>query len=147
MRSERPGFIQFVKRMNVLLTRCQRGLIIVSSEAFLGPEGKGSGTLLGKLVEHWQSQYSLTWINWRSVANASVDLPGVTLNKGRPIGNPETQNKSSSTRDLRMRKVAIAQEQKESQKSTTSSQKPLNRTKLIKAPKAKSQKTAKSNGS
>ena len=62
--------------MNVLLTRCKRGLVIVSNESFLR-RGKGSDTLLGKLVAHWQLHYpQRAWIDYRFVADASADLPG-----------------------------------------------------------------------
>jgi hypothetical protein len=90
VRSSSPGFLRSIQRMNVLLTRCRRGLVIVSSKAFLGPGGKGSDTLLGKLVQHWQDQYSRTWIDWRSIANASVDLSGI---KARTLNNSMKMNR------------------------------------------------------
>ena len=67
--------------MNVLLTRCRRGLVVVSGRSFLDT-GSGSDTLLGWLVGYWQSKYpQRTWIDWRSVAGASVDLPGAAGTK------------------------------------------------------------------
>ena len=53
-------------------------MVIVSSSAFLGFHGSGSTTLLGKLVTYWRTQHPVhKWIDWRSVADASVNLPGV----------------------------------------------------------------------
>ena len=37
-----------MRRTNVMLTRCQRGMYIVSSRAFL--EGKGADSLVGKMA-------------------------------------------------------------------------------------------------
>src|SRR6266545_7067061 len=77
VRTAHAGFLHSPKRLNVLLTRCRKGMIIVSSSAFLGFNGRGSMTLLGKLVTHWRTQYpSYKWIDWRSVAHASVNIPG-----------------------------------------------------------------------
>jgi len=48
----------------------------VSSSAFLG--FNGSTTLLGKLATYWRTHHPVhKWIDWRSVADASVNLPGV----------------------------------------------------------------------
>ncbi len=78
VRSSRPGFLNSLNRLNVLLTRCRKGLVIVSNRSFLGFNGEGSRTLLGKLVAYYRSQYpSCDWTDWRSVSTASVNLPGV----------------------------------------------------------------------
>jgi hypothetical protein len=78
VRSSRAGFLNSLNRLNVLLTRCRKGLVIVSNRKFLGFSGEGSRTLLGKLVAYYRSQYSsCDWTDWRSVATASVNLPGV----------------------------------------------------------------------
>lgn len=78
VRTAHAGFLQSTKRLNVLLTRCRKGMIVVSSSAFLGSKGSGSTTLLGKLATYWRTQHPVhKWIDWRSVADASVNLPGV----------------------------------------------------------------------
>lgn len=78
VRSSHVGFLRSCNRMNVLLTRCRKGLVIVSNRGFLETKGIGSKTLLGKLVTYWRVRYpSHAWIDWRSVADASVNLPGV----------------------------------------------------------------------
>ena len=120
VRSSRPAFLRSVRRMNVMLTRCRQGLIIVSSQAFLGPGGKGSDTLLGKLVQHWQSKYSQTWVGWNSVLNASVDLPGAkgsfsnNSTGSRPPGKAKPQHKPSPKGNSVTGSTITAQGQKES---------------------------------
>ncbi|KAF9459527.1 P-loop containing nucleoside triphosphate hydrolase protein [Collybia nuda] len=75
VRSGRPGFLTSLNRMNVMLTRCQAGLVIVTSRFFL--RGGGQDTLLGKLAKHWeQGRGDGAWVEWRSVASEEVDLPG-----------------------------------------------------------------------
>lgn len=78
VRSARAGFLNSPNRMNVLLTRCRKGLVIVSNRNFLDVNGGGSQTLLGKLVAYYRFQHpSYDWTDWRSISSASVDLPGV----------------------------------------------------------------------
>ncbi|KAK0189351.1 P-loop containing nucleoside triphosphate hydrolase protein [Armillaria mellea] len=48
VRSRDPGFLRSEQRMNVMLTRCRRGLVVVSSRKFL--LGPGRSTLVGKLA-------------------------------------------------------------------------------------------------
>ena len=50
VRSKELGFLKSTRRSNVMLTRCQRGMYIVSSRAFL--EGKGANSLVGKLAAY-----------------------------------------------------------------------------------------------
>ena len=76
VRSSQPGFLTSINRMNVLLTRCRKGLVIVSSRSFLEHCG-GSRTLLGDLVNYWRNQCGVDpWVDWRSIANSTADLPG-----------------------------------------------------------------------
>ena len=51
VRTTAPGFLKSLNRMNVMLTRCQAGMVVVTSRAFLA--GPAKRTLLGKLAEHW----------------------------------------------------------------------------------------------
>ncbi|PBK61107.1 hypothetical protein ARMSODRAFT_841583, partial [Armillaria solidipes] len=53
--------------MNVMLTRCRRGLVIVSSRSFLS--GPGESTLVGKLAR------GRNWTEWTAVAEQRVNLP------------------------------------------------------------------------
>ena len=48
IRSKTLGFLTSTRRANVMLTRCQPGVYIVSSKAFL--EGKGADSLVGKMA-------------------------------------------------------------------------------------------------
>ncbi|KAK0216395.1 hypothetical protein IW262DRAFT_1232757, partial [Armillaria fumosa] len=53
--------------MNVMLTRCRRGLIVVSNRNFLS--GAGSPTLVGKLAS------GRSWIESTTVAEQRANLP------------------------------------------------------------------------
>ncbi|KAK0189347.1 hypothetical protein F5146DRAFT_880260, partial [Armillaria mellea] len=53
--------------MNVMLTRCRRGLIVVSNRNFL--LGAGRPTLVGKLA------CGRPWIDCTTVAEQRADLP------------------------------------------------------------------------
>ncbi|KAI0264462.1 P-loop containing nucleoside triphosphate hydrolase protein [Gloeopeniophorella convolvens] len=48
VRTKALGFLSSVRRTNVMLTRCQRGMYILSSRAFLA--GKGADSLVGKMA-------------------------------------------------------------------------------------------------
>jgi hypothetical protein len=140
VRSSRPGFLRSLQRMNVMLTRCKRGLIIVSSQAFLEPGGKGEDTLLGKLVQHWQRQYSHEWIDWRAVASASVDLPGAphptrSLNTLIRSRNAQPHPNRSSLDGLAANNIITAQGHKKNPKlvgSNVASQKQPKQTEAVK---------------
>lgn len=98
VRSERPGFLTSLERMNVMLTRCKKGMVIVSNKGFLGKGGSGKSTLLGKLIAYWQLHYyanTSPWIDWRSVAEGKVNLPGVLA--PTPSGLLRHTNAATST--------------------------------------------------
>lgn len=48
MRTERVGFLDDLRRTNVMLSRCKKAMVIVSKRAFL--EGNGSETLVGLMA-------------------------------------------------------------------------------------------------
>jgi regulator of nonsense transcripts 1 len=50
VRSQALGFLKNLRRTNVMLTRCKRGMFICSSRAFL--KGPGSKSLVGKMLKH-----------------------------------------------------------------------------------------------
>jgi AAA domain len=87
VRSSTPGFLTSLNRMNVMLTRCRAGLVIVTNRSFL-QEG-GRHTLLGRLARHWENVRGIdqTWVNWRLVAEEIVDLPG-SLGSRRKLQAP-----------------------------------------------------------
>jgi hypothetical protein len=75
VRSSEPGFLVSLQRMNVLLTRCRKGLVIVTSRSFIASGGRE--TLLGLLVRYWQSVHNVVdWIDWRDIASGTANLPG-----------------------------------------------------------------------
>lgn len=49
VRSRELGFLDNERRTNVMLTRCKKGMFILTSQKFL--VGKGSTTLVGTLLE------------------------------------------------------------------------------------------------
>jgi hypothetical protein len=73
------GFLKSLERMNVMLTRCKKGMIIVTSRGFL--ERSGRCTLLGDLAAAW-SRDSQAWTTWNEVMNKAADLPGAPLWSG-----------------------------------------------------------------
>ncbi|KAH9921369.1 hypothetical protein B0H21DRAFT_659153, partial [Amylocystis lapponica] len=63
--------------MNVMLTRCQRGMVVVTNRNFL--RGAGRDTLLGRLAQHWEDRRgdTITWTDARELADRTADMPGV----------------------------------------------------------------------
>ncbi|KAJ7257766.1 AAA domain-containing protein, partial [Mycena rebaudengoi] len=53
VRTTQPGFLKSLNRMNVMLTRARKGMVIVTCAAFLRSES-GARTLLGKLSQYWE---------------------------------------------------------------------------------------------
>lgn len=74
VRTGQPGFLESLPRMNVALTRCRRGLIVVTNKNFLQSSGKS--TLLGKLSHSWSLKRE-AWLDWRTMLGTEVDLPGI----------------------------------------------------------------------
>jgi hypothetical protein len=72
-----PGFLTSQPRMNVSLTRCKKGMVVVTDKAFLQRAGKR--TLLGKLCHTWSRRHDTCWIGWKAMLNKSVALPGLPL--------------------------------------------------------------------
>ncbi|KAF5376648.1 hypothetical protein D9615_007819 [Tricholomella constricta] len=69
-----PGFLASINRMNVLLTRCRKGLVIVTSRSFI--RDGGQFTLLGYLERRWMDiKGESTWVGFRAVSEGKADLP------------------------------------------------------------------------
>lgn len=81
VRTDKPGFLNLLNRMNVMLTRCRTGMVVVASRHFLS--NNGADTLLGKLARYWTKTYSDygLWVDWKLVAERKVDLPGISIPK------------------------------------------------------------------
>ncbi|KAJ3917780.1 hypothetical protein F5877DRAFT_22782, partial [Lentinula edodes] len=61
--------------MNVMLTRCRLGMVIVSSKSFLNAVARR--TLLGKIAAYWTAREGKkSWVEALDVMNSRVDLPG-----------------------------------------------------------------------
>ncbi len=61
--------------MNVALTRCRKGMVVVTGKRFL--QGMGQSTLLGKLCRTWSRRHDTCWIDWKVMLNNSGALPGL----------------------------------------------------------------------
>lgn len=55
VRTEKVGFLNNMRRTNVMLSRCKRGMVICTSRAFA--EGKAKDTLLGKLAKAFADRW------------------------------------------------------------------------------------------
>ena len=77
VRSKGPGFLRSENRMNVMLTRCKKGMVIVTSRAFL--QGGGRKTLLGQLAAEYEGKFGVekTWSDWRRVVEGKAGGPMV----------------------------------------------------------------------
>ncbi|KAJ6554658.1 AAA domain-containing protein, partial [Mycena capillaripes] len=75
VRTEAPGFLRSLNRMNVMLTRAKKGMVIVTCSSFLRSHG-GAQTLLGRLARYWETRKQETWIDWRRIVDGTADLPG-----------------------------------------------------------------------
>ncbi|KAK0469717.1 AAA domain-containing protein [Desarmillaria tabescens] len=67
VRSKKLGFLVNERRVNVMLTRCKKGMIICSSRAFL--EGIGSRSLIGGLAARMGTR---SWVEYHEVLNGRL---------------------------------------------------------------------------
>ena len=74
VRTQQAGFLNSRHRMNVALTRCRMGMVVVTNKRFL--RSAGSNTLLGQLCNSW-SRHGDPWIDWRTILDDSAVLPGL----------------------------------------------------------------------
>ncbi|KZT69556.1 P-loop containing nucleoside triphosphate hydrolase protein [Daedalea quercina L-15889] len=58
VRSDKIGFLANVRRTNVMLSRCKRGMVICTSRAFM--TGIASASLMGELAKEWSDG----WVSW-----------------------------------------------------------------------------------
>ncbi|PIL29510.1 hypothetical protein GSI_08318 [Ganoderma sinense ZZ0214-1] len=77
VRTTRPGFLCMLNRMNVMLTRCSAGMVLVTNRRFLADAGRD--TLLGKLARRW---------NGPRDSDAWVDALALSLSDGRRASLP-----------------------------------------------------------
>ena len=81
MRTTSAGFLRSLNRMNVMLTRCERGMVLVTNRAFLSQSGRD--TLLGRLAQRWPRDVD-AWVDAIALSDARVDLPGVLGRRDAP---------------------------------------------------------------
>ena len=83
VRTTAPGFLKSLNRMNVMLTRCQAGMVLVTQRAFV--QGAGKGTLLGRLARYLAQRVGENgaWADAMEVADGRANLPG-SLGKNAP---------------------------------------------------------------
>ncbi|KAK7444835.1 hypothetical protein VKT23_015152 [Stygiomarasmius scandens] len=78
VRTEKVGFLRSLQRMNVMLTRCKTGMIVVSNRLFL--TNVGYQTLLGRMAAYWMIETKKMnfspWATSVDIMNQSVNLPG-----------------------------------------------------------------------
>ncbi|KAI5120000.1 hypothetical protein M0805_008461 [Coniferiporia weirii] len=83
VRSSAPGFLVSQNRVNVMLTRCKLGMVVVTSRSFMN-QRRVKETLLGQLNQHWRKlcDSNDTWRDWKDVAEEEANLPGVSKRRG-----------------------------------------------------------------
>jgi len=70
VRSKGLGFLTSTRRTNVMLSRCQRRMYVVSSRAFL--EGKGSNSLVGKMAAELGSRPG-AWLTQKDLEDGKIE--------------------------------------------------------------------------
>ncbi|PCH35505.1 hypothetical protein WOLCODRAFT_145835 [Wolfiporia cocos MD-104 SS10] len=105
VRTDRPGFLRSQNRMNVMLTRCKRGMVVVANRRFLETKA-AQATLLGKLVQYWQ-EHRDSWMRTSEVSDCTADLPGAPAPEYR-LPYPSMPMPASLTAHLSMQQLEFA---------------------------------------
>lgn len=71
VRTRELGFLTNLRRTNVMLTRCKKGMFIVSSQKFL--TGVGSSTLVGTFVKKLGPE---AWLDMKDVEEGKFKVNG-----------------------------------------------------------------------
>jgi hypothetical protein len=76
VRTTGPGFLSSQNRVNVMLTRCKAGMVIVTNKIFLRTGAQY--TLLGRLAQYWAKHHgeSNTWTDWKQIVEMKANMPG-----------------------------------------------------------------------
>ena len=91
-----PGFLKARPRMNVALTRCKKGMVVVTSKNFL--QKAGDRTLLGRLCRAWSQQRGAAcWIDRTAMLNNNAALPGLPGPSPPPPPPSTSQHQSRPT--------------------------------------------------
>ncbi|KAI0034238.1 AAA domain-containing protein, partial [Vararia minispora EC-137] len=67
VRTRGLGFLSSLRRVNVMLTRCKRGMFICSNRAFL--ESKGAECLVGEMAKEFAEQ---AWVSIESIVAGNL---------------------------------------------------------------------------
>ncbi|KAG9314976.1 P-loop containing nucleoside triphosphate hydrolase protein [Chiua virens] len=62
VRSRDLGFLSDLRRMNVMLSRCKRGMVIFTSKAYIEKYAGSDKSLIGKLKHDWYDSEDSSWI-------------------------------------------------------------------------------------
>jgi len=96
VRTKQSGFLKSQPRMNVALTRCHKGMVVVTNKGFL--QGAGWSMLIGQLCHTWSRRHDTCWIDWKAMLNNSVALPGLPLPLPPPPASSTSQQSHTSPR-------------------------------------------------
>ncbi len=67
------SFLCMLNRMNIMLTRCSTGMVLVTNRRFLNDAGRD--TLLGKLARRWNGSRDV-WVDALALSDRRASLPG-----------------------------------------------------------------------
>jgi len=127
VRTKWPGFLKAQPRMNVALTRCRKGMVVITDKSFL--QGRGKKTLLGQLCRTWSKHHDACWNDWKAVLNDSVTLPGLpppsqsnstrspsgraTTARRKPPSQARTQSRTHHGQESLSKSVAVGRRGKD----------------------------------
>lgn len=88
-----------------MLSRCKRGMVLVTQRAFIDNGGKR--TLLGKLVRRWQILEGAdgVWVDAMAVAGGRAHLPGAP---GKPQAAQLAENAEALTASVAALSLTLA---------------------------------------
>jgi len=72
VRTRSLGFLTDAHRNNVMLTRCQRGMYIVSNRAFLEGKGRGAKSLVGKMAAELGKRPG-AWLTYKDLEDGKFE--------------------------------------------------------------------------